>query len=312
MSTIAMLGATTVPVAATGSLTITVSDASATLGKKVTVSGQGPALRRLVLQLRTKENGWQQLASVRTGLAGTYAFTAPGWQGSHRLRVVAPPALLIAGEVSAEVTVTVTMPYRPRGRAKDWSWLGHRGARWDPCRTVAYRINPRGGYPRATSDTRAAFRKVGRATGFRFKYLGSTTRTVTRYEHGYHPDDTDLIVDWQSPAEERGMAGGVAGIGGHWVLDGRRFDGFVLLDPTERLARRTWRQVITHELGHVLGLGHARSPSQLMHGTSSPGNTRLGAGDLAGLRRIDASRGCLTASAARVLPGAAPVPADAT
>jgi hypothetical protein len=307
---IALLTATSAPVAAAGQLTITVSDASVTLGKKVTVSGEGPALRRLVLQVKTKENGWQQLASVTTGLAGTYAFGAPGWQGSHRLRVVAPPALLVAGEVSAAVTVTVRMPYRPAGRRSDWSWLGFNGARWDPCRTIAYRINSRGGYAGATSDARTVFRKLGRATGFRFKYLGSTTRTVTRYKHGYHPPGTDVIVDWQAPRQEGGLSGGVAGIGGHWVQDGRRFDGYMLLDPTERLARRTWRQVMTHELGHVLGLGHARSPSQMMHGTSSRRNVRLGAGDLAGLRRIDASRGCLATPEARTLQGAAPVPAD--
>ena len=130
-------------------------------------------------------------------------------------------------------------------------------------------------------------------TGFRFDYLGRTTREIRRDRLGYHPVDTDIVVDWQSPKEERGLSGQVVGIGGHWVQGDRRFDGYVMLDRTARLSRATWRQVMTHEVGHVLGLGHAHSPRQLMYGVSSALNERLGAGDLTALARVGASGGCL-------------------
>jgi hypothetical protein len=310
---IAFLWARTEPAAAVDpDITITVSDDTARLGKKVTVSGQGPGLRRLVLQLKTTENGWQEVDSVTTGLGGGYSFRAPNWRGTHRLRVFAPATLLLGASVSATRRVRVTMPYSPRGRSSDWTWLSHRGARWDPCRTIAYRVNPLGGYRGSTADIRRAFRQVGRVTGLRFDYLGRTRREVRRNQLGYHPAGTDVVIDWQSPKEEAGLSGRVAGIGGHWVLGRQRFSGYVLLDRTDRHPRSTWRQVVTHEVGHVLGLGHARSRRQLMYGVSSSLNVRLGAGDLSALGRVGASQGCLGESAGRLAWGAGARPVDAS
>lgn len=291
--------------------TIRVSDHSVRLGAEVVVSGTGPSLRRLDLQLRTDENGWQPVATMRTGLGGDYAFRAPGWEGRHLLRVVAPATLVAAEEVSQPVDVVVRMPYRPKGARSDWSWLSHRGARWEPCRPITYRINPAGGYPTARTDLRRTFAAVGRVTGFRFKYLGTSGRQVQRAQHGYHPAGTDVLVDWQSPAGERGLAGGVAGIGGHWVMAGRRFDGYMILDQTERHSRVVWRQLMTHEIGHILGLGHARSRHQLMYGLSTQVNRRWGNGDLAALRRVGPSRGCLTGPAGRTPAGGGSARIDA-
>jgi hypothetical protein len=92
----------------------------------------------------------------------------------------------------------------------------------------------------------------------------------------------------------------------------QRFSGFMLLDRTDRLRRSTWRQVVTHEVGHVLGLGHAHSRRQLMYGVSSSLNVRFGAGDLTALGRVGASQGCLGESAGRVTPGAGATPVDAS
>jgi hypothetical protein len=274
--------------------TIRVSDSTVTLGKQVTVSGRGPGtLRWVVLQMKTAENGWQDVARAFNGLSGKYSFTAPGWYGTHRLRVFAPATLLLPAVASDIRTVKVKTAYAPKGSPSDWEWMSHRGARWAPCRTITYRINPAGGYSRGTADIKAAFRKVARVTGFRFRYAGTTTSAVRRGEHGHHPSGTDVIIDWQSPRKDRDLAGRVAGIGGHWVQDGRRFDGWVVLDQRERMPRKTWRQVMMHELGHVVGLGHAKPETQVMsQGTKSSAN-RWGAGDLAGMRRIGASRGCL-------------------
>ncbi len=293
--------------AAESDITINVSDDIVRLGKQVIVSGKGPGLRRLVLQLKTRENGWQPVATMTTGLGGAYSFRSPDWRGTHRLRVVAPATLVFAQSVSSTRRVTVKMPYDPRGKASDWTWLSHRGARWDPCRTITYRVNPRGSFRGSTADIRRTFRQVGQVTGFRFEYLGRTSKKVRRYRLGYHPSGTDVVVDWQSPKEETGLSGRVVGIGGHWVEGRRRFAGYMLLDRTQRLSRSTWRQVMTHELGHVLGLGHAHSRRQLMYGVSSPLNVLLGAGDLAALARVGASQGCLGNRTQKAFPGTGPV-----
>lgn len=278
----------------TETITIQVSDSTVVLGTRVTVHGKAPSLRHVVLQMATAENGWQAVAETITGLSGDYAFRAPGWYGAHRLRVVAPSLLIVNPAVSEVRTVTVKMGYRPRGERSDWSWLGRSGPRWQPCRRINYRINPAGGYDGAVSDIRAAVRSAARITGLQLNYLGTTRSAVTRGRRGYHPLDTDIVVDWQTPRQDGGLAGNVAGIGGHWVQDNRRFDGYVVLDRTSRLARRTWRQIMEHEVGHVLGLSHARAASQLMFGSASQKNPRWGAGDLTGLRRIGASQGCLS------------------
>lgn len=274
-------------------ISIRISDSTVVIGKRARVYGTGPAHRPIVLQLRTPENGWQAVDQTTTPFSGAYSFRAPGWYGSHRLRVVAPSLVIVNQEMSAERRVRVKVGYRPRGERSDWSWLGRSGPRWDPCRRITYRINPSGSYLDSSADIRKAVRNVARITGLRLKYLGTTDHAVKRGGTGYHPGDTDIVVDWQRPREDRGLAGGVAGIGGHWIQDNRRFDGYVVLDRTARLGRRTWRQVMEHEMGHVVGLSHARARSQVMFGTASRKNARWGAGDLSGLRRIGASRGCL-------------------
>ena len=166
-------------------------------------------------------------------------------------------------------------------------------------------------HPAATADIRRTFASVGRVTGFRFKYLGRTNRRVDRNRYGYYPAGTDVVVDWQSPRQERGLSGRVTGIGGHWVQGKRRFNGYMLLDQTERYPRVVWRQVMSHELGHILGLGHARSRRQLMYGTSTTSNRLWGNGDLTAMRRLGASQGCLPIQSQRPVPDTAPMRTDA-
>jgi len=43
--------------------------------------------------------------------------------------------------------------------------------------------------------------------------------------------------------------------------------------------------VYVHEIGHVLGLGHAQSPDNVMY-PEVTGRTQLGAGDASGIARI--------------------------
>ena len=286
--------AVTTPAAEAAKPTINVTGSVVTLGTRVAVYGETPSLLQPVrLEVETAENGWQEVDRGVNILTKSYSFEAPGWYGTHRLRVHASATLLAPASVSDIRTVTVKTAYDPKGESSDWSWISHKGARWDPCSTITYRINPTGGSAEAAADIKAALRNVGRIMGFRYNYAGTTKSAVRRDEYGSHPPGTDLLIDWQRPGHDSGLSGKAAGRGGHWVLHGRRFDGYVVLNQNLHLSRAMWRRVMAHEIGHVVGLGHAKSPSQVMHSGSALTSTRWGAGDLAGLHRLGASRGCL-------------------
>jgi hypothetical protein len=53
-----------------------------------------------------------------------------------------------------------------------------------------------------------------------------------------------------------------------------------------------WGQVLLHELGHVMGLGHVNDPNQVMYPTTANA-LEYGAGDLAGLYAVGPAQGCL-------------------
>jgi hypothetical protein len=50
-----------------------------------------------------------------------------------------------------------------------------------------------------------------------------------------------------------------------------------------------------HELAHIAGLGHSRSPAELMYESTFVA-TDWGRGDRAGLRRVGRQEGCLPRS----------------
>lgn len=294
------------PAAAATTVTAGVSATSVVAGGTVTISGtaSGPRGRRVLLQLWTRA-GWHQVGSDRTDDVRRYRMRVPSdWYDRHALRVVAPASGGASRGVSPTRRVVVKPGYAPVGDPGDWRSLGDTDARWDPCQVITWKYNANGGgYPEALEDLKGAFARIHRATGLRFSY-GGTTGYVA-FAGGHHGDDpsSDITVSFVAS-----MSGATAGKGGAaYVSSGTHppeiVNGSLALDSSEDLARgfarsgpATWGQIMVHEIGHVVGLDHAKDPRQLMYGTVGEKNHYLGAGDLAGLNWVGMRGGCIANS----------------
>jgi hypothetical protein len=307
------------PPTATIPSTVTMSALSRSrpdFGEHVTISGSatGPGSRQVTLSLATP-NGWTPLATTTTGAAGSYRMIVPtDWYYSGRIRVSVAQTrvgdVLHDAATSDGARVRVPVPYQPRGNASDWTSLAagnqRQISRWDPCQTIAYKVNTAGAPRGALGMTKKALGIVSAATGLRFDYRGRTRGIPFRTTRGpEHAAGADLTIAWASPRHVPGLGGNTIGLGGHGSHfmgrgeDARAFYGGVALDRTWRRGRpgfkrgATWGSLLLHEIGHAVGLSHARGRDQVMHSglhDGSPGWYE--AGDLAGLRRVGASQGC--------------------
>jgi hypothetical protein len=174
---------------------------------------------------------------------------------------------------------------------------------------IRYRVNTHEATKGALADTKEAIRRISVATGLRFKYVGSSARIPQGTAQENLGRDTDLLIAWAKPAQSRmfDRARGSAGVGGPlwWRghLDGNGeaasliTRGKVVLNATQKYTagfaegRYTRGQLLMHELGHAVGLGHSKSKSEIMYPVMVP-ISLWGAGDLAGLAEVGASQGC--------------------
>jgi hypothetical protein len=167
---------------------------------------------------------------------------------------------------------------------------------WNPCRDIEYVVNPAG----APDDWRdlvdAAIRDIEGASAFDF------TDTGTSDERDFD-DRTDalgraqpVLIGWADDEEVPRLAGDVAGLGGATYVqrNGRRtyVTGSIALDSElfaeldgDRHGDELMRAIVTHELGHVLGLDHVEDAGELMY-SDNVGQTELGPGDREGLARL--------------------------
>ena len=188
--------------------------------------------------------------------------------------------------------------------------------RWDPCTPIHYVTNLTGAPAGAAADVAQAIDEVSVASGLTFVNDGATTETpaqnrpaeqADRYGHRWAP----VLIAWGSPGPGSLLpGGGVLGEGGAtWASSGGPdvyVSGIVALDAGASSslaggfgAGLTRGDLLLHEIGHLVGLGHTADASQVMYpDLLSRPVASYGAGDLAGLARVGAGSGCLSAPAA--------------
>jgi hypothetical protein len=188
----------------------------------------------------------------------------------------------------------------PGGKGRDWHVYSD-VARWDPCRTITYRVNTLGAPDGGLEMVHAAVAEAHRATGLRFEYLGPTDAVPFRDDGGPQwSDDAMLEIAWATSTQVDELNNGTIGWGGLW-WDERQVayhGGIALLDTagvtSDPGPGGTWANLLLHELGHVVGLDHAQTTRQVMYPQIPYSPGRYEAGDLNGLEAKGAAQGCWT------------------
>ena len=171
---------------------------------------------------------------------------------------------------------------------------------YDPCRPIEYAVNPAGAPADWGQLIDTGIADTERASGLRFKYVGTTD------DRPFNPSRGGLVGDVRSPAvigfadagEIPDLAGEVAGVGGSEAAVTPRGDlyyvtGSVALDrdvfdhASTGEDRARLQAIVDHELGHLVGLNHVDSATELMSPVNV-GQTTYGPGDLEGLARLGA------------------------
>lgn len=276
-----------------------------------------PSGTKLVLQ-RKHLDGWRTADGTAEETKKGYVLDVPTDQvGRFSVRVAAKNSKGATVSTSAGSTVTVRPPYDPPGRAGQHVFGAKPRVRWDSCRRIRWTFNPEASPRKALSQIREGLRRMHLATGLDFVYTGTTKQAPNPY--GDRVDGADLIIGWRTAKSYKPFARhpGTVGMGGNTFHSGYQeadgsavnmaVQGGVVLNASMKgkLGNGfgkgvTWGEVIIHELGHVIGLGHPEADSQVMFRSVLARNANWGAGDLAGFRRLGDVRGCLEKAPGRV------------
>ncbi len=249
------------------------------------------------------------------GFENGYAPSSDGWgppppepQPPRRFRLLAPVvvgslALLLAGRLLGSVP---SGPGAPEALADpgSYAFLGTlpdgSPVAFSSCRPIHVVVRPDNAPPQAQRMLAEAMAAVSRATGLTFVDDGPTdegpsdNRPAVLPER-YGPGPAPVLVVWATPQEVPDLAGDVAGVAGPTTLtepgaEPLHVSGGVYLDAQgigEAAARSGFAAasgIVTHELGHLVGLDHVDRSDQLMYPQTVAGITTFQPGDLAGLR----------------------------
>jgi hypothetical protein len=171
---------------------------------------------------------------------------------------------------------------------------------WDPCQPIHFVVRPDGVIPSGRAMLDQVMYEISQATGLLFIDDGATTEAPGPSHNPYQPDRygkkwAPVLIAWASAAQDPVLAGDVVGSGGPEATaiagQGERIvSGMVVFDAPDLTAQlrepdggALVEQVMRHELGHLVGLGHIDDPTQVMDPIETRGLGRYGDGDLRGL-----------------------------
>jgi hypothetical protein len=222
--------------------------------------------------------------------------TQPPARTEPTLHLTAPEAF------GAPATATGTAPY------KFSVLVAGKPVRWNPCQTIYWKYNPSGGPKGGYDVITSAIKRVAYLTGTRWKYVSSTrTEPTSKWLPSSTSSIRPLLIGWSDASQSdllRGQAKSVLAVARtayfQVAIDGANVaatkSAVIALDRTDRMplyGAVSWRATVLHELGHVMGLDHVGSRSQLMYPVLQRDLKTLMAGDQAGLRKLGRESGCV-------------------
>lgn len=190
------------------------------------------------------------------------------------------------------------------------STLDGKPVRWDPCTAIHWQFSAGGGPRGGLEVVASAVARVAAVTGTHWEYDGAVgTAPGSSWLPGSPAGARPVLIGWSDAAHSdllRGRPSQVLGVTrtawfgtddhqGHRLAALRA--AVVVLDRTDPLpltGRASWKAVALHELGHVMDLDHVSDGRQLMAPVLPRGLSDYSAGDLAGLRRLGRSAGCVS------------------
>ena len=255
----------------------------------------------------------------RLGLFATlHPATSPAGQPAGVAGIVAgdaQAAQTVTGGVPLPPMRTVVHPHRvlpqatPPAGPDAYSLLappasGQAAATWDPCEPIHYVVRPDHAPPDGEALLARAFAAVSAASGLQFVSDGTTSEAPREGRAVYQPERygqrwAPVLVAWTGPGEVPQLAGAVAGRAGPVIVTEtgqppRMVSGQVTLDAADLRSAQVQAggqvrvyDVVLHELGHLVGLGHVTDAGELMgpHGPAVA-STGYAVGDLRGLARM--------------------------
>jgi hypothetical protein len=304
------------PAKALGQVTADWPAAKVKRGSSVSVTGKvtGLDLGDAVFLQQKVLGGWRSVAKAELGDDREYKLPIPTWWLGERTYRVKSGSLLntgILGATSSSWTVKVVPTYDAVGDPDSHTWTSSTYMRWNPCQPIGFRVNINQAPNGALADMKEAMKRIGQASGLKFVYRGTTDGIPQSGGNSWYPADTQIVVAWIRKSQSSmfnsyptaAAVGGAVSSGGFQQGDDTTISkiirGAVVIDKTMNFRGGfgkgyTRGDILLHELGHTMGLGHVGASKQIMYGRMTRGAARLNKGDLTGMEKRGARLGCVT------------------
>ncbi len=179
---------------------------------------------------------------------------------------------------------------------------------WDPCEPIHFVVRPENQIPGGRVLLDRAITEISKDTGLYFSDDGTTTEAPTPSRNPYQPTRygknwAPVLISWSNESEYPGLAGDVVGLAGPISVDGlqaRNVTGEVVFDAPDLAKIEQAPQgstyvydVLLHELGHLVGLGHVDDAGSIMNPVAQRPLAGYSEGDLRGLATLGSGR-CFT------------------